>query len=50
MNGTVLIIEDDTRLANWVRVYFERAGFSAHDCPMTASPAWTWPATWPRTW
>ena len=29
MNGTVLIIEDDTRLANWVRVYFERAGFSA---------------------
>ena len=30
MNGTVLIIEDDTRLANWVRVYFERAGFSAH--------------------
>ena len=29
MNGTVLIIEDDTRIANWVRVYFERAGFSA---------------------
>ena len=30
MNGTVLIIEDDTRIANWVRVYFERAGFSTH--------------------
>ena len=29
MSGTVLIIEDDTRIANWVRVYFERAGFSA---------------------
>ena len=29
MNGTVLIIEDDTRIANWVKVYFERAGFSA---------------------
>ena len=29
MSGTVLIIEDDTRIANWVRVYFERAGFFA---------------------
>ena len=29
MNGTVLIIEDDTRIANWVKVYFERAGFAA---------------------
>ena len=29
MSGTVLIIEDDARTANWVKVYFERAGFSA---------------------
>ena len=29
MSGRVLIIEDDTRIANWVRIYFERAGFSA---------------------
>ena len=29
MSGRVLIVEDDTRIANWVRVYFERAGFSA---------------------
>ncbi|MDE2816600.1 MAG: response regulator transcription factor [Chloroflexota bacterium] len=29
MRGTVLIIEDDTRIANWVKVYFEHAGFSA---------------------
>ena len=29
MSGTVLIIEDDTRIANWVKVYFERAGFYA---------------------
>ena len=29
MNGTVLIIEDDARIANWVKVYFERAEFSA---------------------
>ena len=28
MSSKVLIIEDDTRIANWVRVYFERAGFS----------------------
>ena len=29
MSGTVLIVEDDTRIAKWVKVYFERAGFSA---------------------
>ena len=29
MSGTVLIVEDDTRIANWVKVYFERAGFCA---------------------
>ena len=29
MSGTVLIIEDDTRIANWLKVYLERAGFSA---------------------
>ena len=29
MSDKVLIIEDDTRIANWVKVYFERAGFSA---------------------
>ena len=29
MSGTVLIVEDDTRIANWVKVYFERAGFLA---------------------
>ena len=29
MSGTVLIIEDDRRIANWVKVYFGRAGFSA---------------------
>ena len=29
MSDTVLIIEDDVRIANWVKVYFERAGFSA---------------------
>ncbi len=29
MNGTVLIVEDDTRIANWVKAYFERAGFLA---------------------
>ena len=29
MSGTVLIVEDDIRIANWVKVYFERAGFSA---------------------
>ena len=29
MSGTVLIVEDDTRIANWVKVYFERAGYYA---------------------
>ncbi len=29
MSGMVLIIEDDARISNWVKVYFERAGFSA---------------------
>ncbi len=29
MSGTILIIEDDARIASWVKVYFERAGFSA---------------------
>ena len=29
MSGTVLIVEDDARIANWVKVYFERAGYSA---------------------
>ncbi len=29
MSNTVLIVEDDARIANWVKVYFERAGFSA---------------------
>ena len=29
MSGKVLIIEDDTRIANWIKVYFERAGFAA---------------------
>ena len=30
MSGTVLIVEDDPRIANWVKLYLERAGFSAH--------------------
>ena len=29
MSRTVLIIEDDRRIASWVKVYFERAGYSA---------------------
>ena len=29
MSGTILVVEDDARIANWVKVYFERAGFSA---------------------
>ena len=29
MSRTVLIVEDDTRIARWVQVYFERAGFAA---------------------
>ena len=29
MSGQVLIIEDDTRIAEWVQIYFERAGYTA---------------------
>lgn len=29
MNHTILIIEDEERIAHWVKVYFERAGFAA---------------------
>ena len=29
MNGTVLIVEDDARIADWVKIYFERAGYFA---------------------
>ena len=29
MRGKVLIVEDDTRIASWVKVYFERAGYLA---------------------
>ena len=29
MSGHVLIIEDDVRIADWVRIYFERAGYTA---------------------
>jgi DNA-binding response OmpR family regulator len=29
MSQTVLIIEDDRRIATWIKVYFERAGFNA---------------------
>lgn len=29
MGRTILIVKDDTRIANWVKVYFEQAGFSA---------------------
>ena len=29
MSQTILIIEDDRRIATWTKVYFERAGFSA---------------------
>ena len=29
MGRTVLIIEDDRRISEWVKVYFERAGFTA---------------------
>ena len=28
MVQTILIIEDDRRIANWIKVYFERAGFA----------------------
>ena len=29
MNATVLIVEDDARIARWLKVYFERAGYAA---------------------
>ncbi|MXY85498.1 MAG: response regulator transcription factor [Chloroflexi bacterium] len=29
MSAHVLIIEDDLRIADWVRIYFERAGYTA---------------------
>jgi DNA-binding response OmpR family regulator len=29
MNHTLLIIEDDKRIADWIKIYFERAGFIA---------------------
>ncbi|MDE2893726.1 MAG: response regulator transcription factor [Chloroflexota bacterium] len=29
MSGQVLIVEDDPRIAEWVRIYFERAGYTA---------------------
>jgi DNA-binding response OmpR family regulator len=29
MSHTILIIEDDTRIAEWIKIYFERADFSA---------------------
>ena len=29
MSRTVLLVEDDARIARWVQVYFERAGFAA---------------------
>ena len=29
MSHKILIIEDDRRIATWIKVYFERAGFSA---------------------
>jgi DNA-binding response OmpR family regulator len=29
MSQTILIIEDDQRIADWVKIYFERAGFLA---------------------
>ena len=29
MSQTILIIEDDHRIADWVKIYFERAGFLA---------------------
>ncbi len=28
MNRTILVIEDETKIARWVRTYFERAGFA----------------------
>ncbi len=32
MQKTVLIVEDETRIAQWVKTYFERAGFYAEVC------------------
>lgn len=32
MKKTVLIIEDEARIAEWVKTYFERAGFHAEVC------------------
>lgn len=29
MSHTILIVEDDKRIANWVKVFFEEAGFAA---------------------
>ena len=29
MRHTILIVEDDTRIANWVKIFFEEAGFTA---------------------
>lgn len=29
MNRTILIIEDDNRIADWIKIYFERAGYVA---------------------
>ena len=29
MRYMVLIVEDDTRIANWLRIFFEQAGFAA---------------------
>ncbi len=29
MSQTILIIEDDRRIANWMKIYFQRAGFNA---------------------
>lgn len=29
MGQTVLIVEDDRRIASWLKIYFQRAGFSA---------------------
>ena len=29
MSYKILIVEDDTRIANWVKIFFEDAGFSA---------------------
>lgn len=29
MSNTILIVEDEVRIANWLKVFFEKAGFSA---------------------